>query len=311
MRTALVIMAAGIGSRFGDGIKQLTPIGPNEELIIDYSIHDALEAGFNEIVFIIRRDLEEAVRSTIGERLEQGIGKLPNLDRVRYVYQELDDLPDGFDKEALAAGRTRPWGTGQAVLACRDILDIPFAVINADDFYGKSAFKAIHYNLIANAENRGQYCMAGFVLKNTLSENGSVTRGVCQVSGNGDLRSIHETRELVFCGDCAAGDTGFVELDAVVSMNMWGFTPDFLEILQEEFRTFLENAGGKDLTKEEFLLPTIIEHQLKKGAIQVRCLKTDDRWFGVTYKADRLVARQEIRDLIFAGAYPFRLYEYE
>lgn len=309
MRTALVIMAAGIGSRFGGGIKQLTPIGPNGELIIDYSIHDALEAGFNEVVFIIRRELEDSVRSMIGDRLEKGIGTLPNLERVRYVYQEMTDLPDGFDKEALAAARTKPWGTGQAILACRDVLDIPFAVINADDYYGKKAYKAIHYNLITNAENRGHYCMAGFSLKNTLSENGSVTRGICQVNGHDYLRSICETRNLIRTGDCAAGDNGFVELDSIVSMNMWGFNADFIEILQNGFREFLENADGKDLTKEEYLLPTVIGNELKKGTIQVRCLKTDDQWFGVTYQADKEAAKKEIRDLIYAGVYPFRLYQ--
>lgn len=308
MRTALVIMAAGIGSRFGGGIKQLTPIGPNGELIIDYSIHDALEAGFNEVVFIIRRELEAEVRRLVGDRLEAGIGTLPNLDRVRYVYQDMEDLPDGFDQAALAAARTKPWGTGHAILACRKILDIPFAVINADDYYGKKAFKSIHYNLIANAGQPGHYCMAGFVLKNTLSKHGGVTRGICQLSGHDYLRSVQETRNLVLTGDCAAGDTGFFELDSVVSMNMWGFNPDFLDILEQNFRKFIENKDGKDLTTEEYLLPTIVGEELKKGTIQVRCLRTEDHWFGVTYQEDKQVAEQEIRDLITVGVYPRKLY---
>ena len=304
MKTALVIMAAGIGSRFGGGIKQLTPVGPNGELIIDYSIHDALEAGFNEVVFIIRKEIEPELRAMIGSRLERGIGTIPNLRRVSYVYQELDDLPEGFDAASLAAGRAKPWGTGQAILACRGVVNCPFAVINADDYYGKSAFRAIHEFLTEHGMERGHYCMAGFVLSNTLSYFGSVTRGLCEVSPAGYLTGITKTRNLIRTEQGAEADGIPVDGGTPVSMNMWGFTPDFLEGLGEEFREFLRTG---DTVRGEFLLPEVVGRRLKAGTARVRCLETNDRWFGVTYREDRPIVEQRIRELIDAGVYPQRL----
>ena len=305
MDTALVILAAGIGSRFGGGIKQLTPVGPNGELIIDYSIFDALEAGFNEIVFIVRREIEPELRAMIGDRLERGIGTLPNLRKVSYVYQELSDLPAGFDAAVLTADRKKPWGTGQAILACRGVVSCPFVVINADDYYGKSAFRMIHDFLVEHGAERGHYCMAGFVLKNTLSYFGSVTRGLCEVSAEGYLTGITETRNLIRTEQGAETNGIPVDIETPVSMNMWGFTPDFLEGLEEEFCEFLRTgdaAGG------EFLLPEVVGKRLRTGEASVRCLETRDRWFGVTYQEDRPVVEQRIRELIEAGVYPRQLY---
>lgn len=305
MDTALVILAAGIGSRFGVGMKQLTPVGPNGELIIDYSVHDALEAGFNEIVFIIRREIEPEMRAMIGDRLERGIGTIPNLRKVSYVYQDLDDLPEGFDAAALAAKRNKPWGTGQAILACREAIHTPFAVINADDYYGKYAFRAIHSFLLDHGEERAHYCMAGFILKNTLSYFGTVTRGLCEVSPEGYLTGITETRNLRRTEQGAETGGRFVEPDTPVSMNMWGFTPDFLENLESDFCAFLRKG---DTTGGEFLLPEVVGKRLAAGSIRVRCLETVDRWFGVTYQEDRAVVEQRIRELVEAGVYPPRLF---
>lgn len=308
MNTALVILAAGIGSRFGGGIKQLTPVGPNGELIIDYSIHDALEAGFNEIVFIIRRELEPELRALLGDRLERGIGTVPNLRAVRYVYQELTDLPPGYDAAALAAARKKPWGTGQALLSCRGAVDCPFAVINADDYYGKQAFRSVHAWLTAHGRERGAGCMAGFVLKNTLSDHGSVTRGLCSVGADGTLTGIKETRNLVRTPGSAAHDGVAVDPETPVSMNFWGFSPDLLEGLEADFRSFLETG---DRVNGEFLLPEAVDRRLRAGTLRVRCLPTEDRWFGVTYKEDRPIVEQEIRALVARGVYPARLPELE
>ena len=207
-KTALVIMAAGIGSRFGKGIKQLAPVGPNGEIIMDYSIHDALEAGFNKVVFIIRKDLEEEFRRVIGERIEK-------ITEVAYAFQSLDDLPEGFEKPA---DRTKPWGTGQAVLAAKKVIKIPFIVINADDYYGKEGFKAVHEYLV----NGGESCMAGFVLKNTLSDNGGVTRGICKMDEGNNLTEVVETKNIVKTATGAEADGVAVDVNSLVSMNMCG-----------------------------------------------------------------------------------------
>jgi len=305
MDAALVIMAAGIGSRFGGGIKQLTPVGPNGELIIDYSIYDALEAGFNEIVFIIRKDIEGEVRELIGDRLSARIGKVPNLKKVTFVCQELDDLPDGFNAAALAAERKKPWGTGQAVLTCRSVVSCPFVVINADDYYGKHAFSAIHEFLIRHGTEHGHYCMAGFVLKNTLSDFGTVTRGICRAEG-GYLTDIVETRNIRKTAEGAEADGVSLDIYSPVSMNMWGFTPDFLEGMEADFCHFLRNA---DLSKEEFLLPEVVNNRMKQGCARVCCLETGDPWFGVTYQEDRPIVQQRLGALIADGVYPQNLWE--
>ena len=265
---ALVIMAAGIGSRYGAGIKQLQKVGPQGEIIIDYSIHDALEAGFNKVIFIIRNDIEEEFKEVIGSRIEK-------ICPVEYVFQDKNDLPEGF---VCPEDRTKPWGTGQAVLACRHILDIPFVVINADDYYGKEAFVKI-YNFLAEHENTtDQYCMAGFELANTLSENGTVTRGVCKMDTDNNLITINETHEIARLEDGSYTSEEGLELfdDTLVSMNMWGVTPEYIGILEDKFEEFLQNVEDGDL-KAEFLLPIIMDDLLKSGQSSVKVLSSSDR----------------------------------
>lgn len=291
---ALVIMAAGIGSRYGAGIKQLQKVGPQGEIIIDYSIHDALEAGFTKVIFIIRRDIEAEFREVIGSRIEK-------ICPVEYVFQDKDDLPDGF---TCPAGRTKPWGTGQAVLACRKILDVPFVVINADDYYGKEAFVKIYRFLREHVSDKFQYCMAGFKLSNTLSENGSVTRGVCSMDERENLVKITETHEILkdAAGNYTSEENEALTDDTLVSMNMWGVTPEFMGILQDRFVDFLKNMNPEDL-KAEFLLPTIMDDLLQSGQAEVRVLSSSDRWFGVTYAEDKESVVQAFKQLVADGVY--------
>ena len=297
--TTLVIMAAGIGSRFGGGIKQLEPVGPNGEIIMDYSIHDALEAGFNDIVFIIRKDLEKDFKEVIGDRIAKKA-------KVSYAFQEMDDLPEGFSKPE---GRKKPWGTGQAILVCKDIVKNPFVVINADDYYGKEAFVKVHNYLVQDREKNDKldFCMAGFILSNTLSENGGVTLGVCQVDENEMLTGVIETHDITKGEDGAQipdGNGGYQTIDgnSRVSMNMWGFTPEILEELEKGFSIFLENLTPDDI-KSEYLLPTIVDQLIQSKKAQVKVLETKDRWFGVTYKEDKQVVVDSFRRLIEEGVY--------
>lgn len=305
MKTSLVIMAAGIGSRFGGGIKQLEPVGMHGEIIMDYSIHDAIEAGFNKIIFIIRKDIEEAFREVIGERIE-AICKQLNVE-IDYAFQAIDDLPKGVK---LPKDRTKPWGTGQAVLACKGLIKEPFAVINADDYYGKESFFKLHDFLEEyTPEKPTDFCAAGFILKNTLSENGGVTRGVCQVNENGYLTGINETKNIVKVGNKAAvqKEDGQEPIDenSHVSMNMWGLTPEFVGLLEEGFVEFFENIKGDEAKelKGEYLLPIYIDELLKKGKVSVRLLETKDKWFGVTYKEDKPVVVESFAKLIADGVY--------
>ncbi len=307
MKTALVIMAAGIGSRFGGGIKQLQPVGPCGEIIMDYSIHDAIEAGFNKVVFIIRKDLEKDFQEVIGNRIEKICSE--RRVTVSYAYQELDDLPEGF---TLPKDRTKPWGTGQAVLACKGIVTEPFVVINADDYYGKEAFVRIHDFLQGYTPERPfDYCMAGFILGNTLSDNGGVTRGVCQVDDNGYLADIAETHHIVRNGDGAAVQAGDslvpIDIRSNVSMNMWGLTPQFIDILDEGFKKFLSGVPEGDL-KAEYLLPTIIGQLLHEKKITVKVLETQDKWFGVTYKEDKAAVVEAFERLTEQGIYSPQLF---
>lgn len=300
MNTTLVIMAAGIGSRFGGGIKQLAPVGPSGELIIDYSVHDALEAGFNKIVFIIRKDIEQDFYDIIGKRIEK-------ICQVEYVFQELGNLPEGFEKPA---DRVKPWGTGQAVLCCKGVVKEPFAVINADDYYGKEAFVKVHDYLAGCGGNEYQYCMAGFILDNTLSDNGTVTRGVCQVDHNDMLIKIAETSGILKDSDGKIKGDGDVIIPSGthVSMNMWGLTPKFLEILDSGFKGFLAGIKEGDI-KSEYLLPTIIGDLLKEGKVSVKVLETPDRWFGVTYQEDKETVIKAFQDLIEKGVYKTPLFQ--
>jgi hypothetical protein len=294
-------MAAGMGSRYG-GIKQLEPVGPSGEIIMDYSIYDAIKAGFNKVVFIIRKDLEKDFREIIGNRIEK-------LIKVEYVFQELDALPEGFHKPAE---RTKPWGTGQAVLCCKDIVREPFAVINADDYYGKEAFRIVYQFLNDPSYEENQFCMAGFILGNTLSENGAVTRGVSKANELGRLVDIVETSGIVPAGDHAnaknaAGEDITIDLDSIVSMNMWGFKPGLFAELESGFVEFLSGLGENEL-KKEYLLPTKVGAMVKEKKAEVIVLKTSDRWFGVTYKEDKEAVVKSIRGLIDRGEYPVKLF---
>lgn len=304
--TTLVIMAAGMGSRFGGGIKQLEPFGPNGEIIMDYSIHDALEAGFNKIVFIIRRSLEEDFKRIIGSRIEK-------IADVAYAFQEIDDLPEGF---SVPEGRTKPWGTGQAILCCKDIVTDPFIVINADDYYGKEAFVKLHDYLLNSEplpDGRLNFCMAGFILGNTLSDNGSVTRGVCHVNSEHHLLDVKETHDIYKLSDGAGvpdGNGGFTHIDTQshVSMNMWGFTPELFDILGDGFADFLGSLDGNE-QKAEYLIPTVVDTLIKNGSARVTVLETKDKWFGVTYREDKEYVVRSFQELIARGVYPEKLFD--
>jgi len=298
-KTALVIMAAGIGSRFGGGIKQLAKLGPNGEIIIDYSIHDALEAGFSKIIFVIRKDIEADFREVIGDRAEKAAD-------VEYAFQDLADLPEGF---TVPEGRKKPWGTGQAILAARKLIDCPFAVINADDFYGKEGFRKVHDYLVNEADESKDVmdlCMAGYVLGNTLSENGAVTRGVCKADENGFLVSVNETFDIMkrdgkVTGKTGSGEEVLLSENDMVSMNMWGLSPAFLKELEDGFAPFLKNAEGN--LKAEYLLPSVIGDQLEKKKATVKVLRTEDKWFGVTYAEDKEYVRNALKALHDRGIY--------
>ena len=303
-KTALVIMAAGIGSRFGKGIKQLAPVGPNGEIIMDYSIHDALEAGFNKVVFIIRKGLEEEFRQVIGNRIEK-------ITEVAYAFQALDDLPDGF---TCPADRTKPWGTGQAVLAAESVLSEPFMVINADDYYGKEAYVKVHDYLVQEQPDDGilHICMAGFRLGNTLSDNGSVTRGVCHIE-NGALTGVTETHDIYKTADGAesrpeGGEVVTLNVKDLVSMNMWGLTPAFMDTLKKGFVEFLQGVKEGEI-KKEYLLPEMIDQLIKAGKAKVDVLETKDTWFGVTYQEDKASVTEAFKKLVEEGVYPSNLYK--
>ncbi len=297
-------MAAGMGSRYGGGIKQLEHVGTSGEIIMEYSIYDALKAGFDKIVFITRRDLydefKKIIKPAICEKAE-----------VEYVFQELDNVPAGF---TIPDGRTKPWGTGHAVLSCLGRINEPFAVINADDYYGSEAFKVMHDHL-ANIDTDARpmpFAMVGFVLGNTLSDNGKVTRGVCEVGENGRLLSVHETYDIYKSGDKALAKDGQgnpieVALDTPVSMNMWGCTPAFLDELNKGFGSFLAGIGGNEL-KAEYLLPEIIGRMVTEGLATVDVLKSDDKWFGVTYKEDKPFVVESFKKLYEKGVYPKALF---
>lgn len=299
-KATLVVMAAGIGSRFGGGIKQLEPVGPNGEIIMDYSIKDAMAAGFDKVVFVIRKDLEKDFKEIIGNRIEKQV-------EVAYAFQELDDIPETF-KETFKE-RTKPWGTGQAILCCKDVVKEPFLVINADDYYGKQAYKEAYNELTSEQiiqNGKLQVSMVGFVLKNTLSENGGVTRGVCKVGQDQMLEKIVETHNIVKDGAKAKviteGGEKYIDVDSPVSMNMWGLQPDFFDVLESGFYKFLKELDASDL-KTEYLLPTIIGGLLKEDMIQVKVLESQDKWFGVTYKEDKESVVQAIKELIAQGEY--------
>ena len=298
-KATLVIMAAGIGSRFGGGIKQLEPVGPNGEIIMDYSIADAMDAGFDKVVFVIRKDLEKDFKEVIGNRIEEKV-------QVEYAFQELDDIPEQYRE--VFRERKKPWGTGQAILCCRDVVHEPFLVINADDYYGKEAYREAYKELTSDKEDSDvmNISTVGFILKNTLSENGGVTRGVCKVDEKRMLREIVETHNIIKTDKGAAVKLDEkeeeIDIESPVSMNMWGLQPGFFEILEKGFSEFLSQLNEEDL-KSEYLLPTIIGALLKQGKVQVKVLESKDKWFGVTYKEDKEGVVAAIRDLIDKGEY--------
>ena len=307
MQTTLLIMAAGIGSRFGGGIKQLEPVGLHDEIIMDYSIHDAIESGFNKIIFVIRKDIEADFRERIGNRIEELCKKLGV--EIAYAFQDLNNVPGKVPTE-----RSKPWGTGQAVLAAKELIHEPFAVINADDYYGKEAFRQLHDWLVLEHDDTA-IAMAGFILKNTLSENGGVTRGVCRIEeGHSHLTDVVETSNIVKTETGAQADDVALDPESYVSMNMWGFpakkgcAPAYLTVLEDGFQEFFAKDVKEDPLKAEYLLPTHIGGLLRGNKCSVKVLETKDKWFGVTYKEDKELVVNSFKKLIADGVYKENLY---
>jgi dTDP-glucose pyrophosphorylase len=297
MKTTLLIMAASIGSRFGSGIKQLESVDNKGHIIMDYSVHDAIEAGFNHVVFIIRKDIEKEFKEVIGDRIEKVCQE--NHVNVEYVFQDINDIPG-----ELPEGRTKPWGTGQAVLAAKKVIDSPFIVINADDYYGKEGFKAVHEYLV----NGGKSCMAGFVLKNTLSDNGGVTRGICKMDAQNNLTEVVETKNIIKTSDGAEADGIKIDTESLVSMNMWGLTPAFLETLEEGFKVFFKEEVPENPMKAEYLIPIFIGQLLDQGKMSVKVLKSNDTWYGMTYKEDVAAVKESFSEMLKDGLYREDLY---
>ena len=294
----LLVLAAGLGSRYG-GLKQIDPVGPAGETIIDYSIYDALRAGFGKIVFVIRHDIEKAFRETISSKFEK---RAP----VEYVFQELNNLPPGF---AVPPKRKKPWGTGHAILMGADAIREPFAAINADDFYGATSYKILHDQLVSD---NSDYSMVGFALRNTLSEHGAVSRGVCSCDSNGYLKTITEFTKIEKDGTGAkyADESGAVRKltgDEIVSMNLWGFRPSLSAHLRELFAAFLKKRGHDD--KAEFYIPSAINSLVNSGKVRLKVLRTPDSWFGITYRKDQPHVAASIRALVARGNYPGKLWE--
>ena len=301
-KPTLLVLAAGMGSRYG-GLKQLDAMGPNGEAVIDYSVFDAMRAGFGKVVFIIRKDFEQQFKEHLGARFEDKI-------EVAYAFQQIDDLPGGFQ---VPEGREKPWGTGQAILSARSVTNEPFAAINADDFYGRDAFEKLA-GFLKEAEDDGDkqhYSMVGFRLRNTLSDFGSVSRGICESDGQGMLASVTEMTgiEKTEGGAEQKNEDGSVTSlsgDEVVSMNMWGFTPGLFPRIEEKFSTFLEARGSE--MKSEFYIPSVVDEMIHAGQADTRVLETESTWFGVTYQEDKPHVTASIRGLIEAGEYPADLW---
>ncbi len=295
-KPTLLILAAGMGSRYG-GLKQIDPVGPNGETIIDYSIYDARRTGFGKLVFVIRHDFEKAFKETVGVRFEK---RVP----VEYVYQELDKLPPGF---SVPAGRTKPWGTTHAILQAENAIHEPFAAINADDFYGREAYQVLARHLTSGTPD---YAMVGFILRNTLSEHGTVARGVSRVDGNNYLTSIVEMLKIEADGGGAknTGPDGTITRltgDEAVSMNFWGFTPAVFGQLRAQFTAFLKKSGQEE--KSECYIPATVGELVTGGEAKVKVLRTNDSWFGVTYREDRPRVVESVSKLISGGVYPQKL----
>lgn len=299
----LVVMAAGMGSRYG-GLKQMDPVGANGEVILDYSVFDARRAGFETVVFIIKHEIEDDFKAKIGSRIE------PYMN-VRYAYQDLNDLPEGY---SVPEGRVKPWGTSQAILAARDIIDAPFAVINSDDYYGVECFRKL-YDYLSQPHKAGEYCMVGYLLRNTVTDNGSVARGVCEADANGKLITINERTRIEkhpggihFTEDDGASWTELGE-DTLVSMNMWGLQPDLIGEMVKRFPAFLDNALKTNPIKGEYLLPNVVRDLLAEGSATVDVLSTPDKWYGVTYHEDKAGVVAAMAQKAADGIYPTPLWK--
>lgn len=304
-KPVLVIMAAGMGSRYG-GLKQIDPVDEQGHIIMDFSIYDAKRAGFEKVIFIIKKENEEDFKEAVGLRMEE-------IMEVEYVYQDLDNLPEGYK---LPEGRVKPWGTAHAVLSCIDAVDGPFAVINADDYYGSHAFQVIYDYLSTHEDDeKYRYTMVGYLLKNTLTDNGHVARGVCDMNEEGELIGIHERTRIEKRDGGAAyteddGKTWVsLDVDSIVSMNMWGFTASILREIRDGFPAFLEEGLQSNPMKCEYFLPTVVSNLLGEGKATVAVLKSTDKWYGVTYKEDKPVVVEAIRKLKESGLYPEKLWE--
>ncbi|NLC43638.1 MAG: nucleotidyltransferase [Clostridiales bacterium] len=303
-RPVLAVMAAGMGSRY-KGLKQIDPVGKNGEIIIDFSLYDAWKAGFRKVVFIIKEDLEDSFRQAIGN-------KVAKFMEVEYAFQRLDDLPEGF---SVPEGRVKPWGTGHAILSCRNLIDGPFAVINADDYYGREAYQLIYDYLVNNQDDeKYSYAMVGYTLENTMTDHGHVARGVCEVSENGYLEDINERTRI----EKREGKSQYTEdgenwvtipKGSIVSMNLWGFTYSFLKELEEKFPIFLNRSIEEDPLKGEFFLPSVVDSLLKEDKATARVLHTPDKWFGVTYREDKPLVAAALQKMQDSGVYPHKLWE--
>ncbi|GAA0178806.1 nucleotidyltransferase [Clostridium sediminicola] len=303
MKPTLVVMAAGMGSRYG-GLKQIDPVGPSGELIIDYSIYDALKAGFGKVVFIIKEEIKEDFHNIIGSRIEK-------IMDIAYIYQKLDTLPEGYHPPE---GRTKPWGTAHAVMCCKDEVNTPFAVINADDFYGPSSFKGIHDYLVTSSDSDDcyQYSMVGFILENTLTDHGHVARGVCTLDNEGYLKDINERTKIQKFGNMARyteDDDTWIDIPkgSTVSMNTWGFTPSIFNEIDSRFPKFLEESKNNPL-KAEFFLPSVVDSLISENKAKVKVLTSKEQWYGVTYKEDKPLVKKAIQKLVNDGVYPENLW---
>ncbi len=305
-KPVLVVMAAGMGSRYG-GLKQIDPVGSHGQLIIDYSVFDALRAGFETVVFVIKHEIEDTFKAAIGERLSKVI-------HVKYAYQEKEDLPEGY---ALPEGRVKPWGTAHAILAARKVVDGPFAVVNADDYYGPEAFKAIFDYLSNTPDQPGccEYAMVGYLLGNTVTEHGHVARGVCEEDENHFLTRVTELTHIEKDGDNARftedGGATWEPLsgDTIVSMNLWGITPSFFTEAWNRFPAFLDKTIAENPLKGEYFLPSVISELIREGKARAKVLRSADKWYGVTYQADKPVVVAAIAEKTAAGVYPDNLWE--
>ncbi len=303
LKPTLVVMAAGIGSRYG-GLKQIDPIGPNGEIIVDYSVYDALNAGFGRVVFVIKEEIEQAFRDMVGKTVEK------RCETV-YVRQRIEDLPEGFD---VPPGRQKPWGTAHAALSCRHVVHSPFAVINADDFYGRTSYQAL-CGYLKDAQDRDgvyDYCMVGYVLRNTLTEHGHVARGVCTMNGDGSLVDVREHTRIQKFGEIVkytedGENWAEIAAESIVSLNLWGFTPSLFPELEAHFARFLRDSSH-NAQKAEYFLPNAVGDMVQEGKARVQVLPTNERWFGVTYQQDKPRVKQALRELIRRGVYPENLW---